>query len=376
MGENIQTEIIKEGTTQIMVPVFERGNYTPSKTPVFYNPKMELSRDISIACIAAFASEQDSYVDALGATGIRGVRVANELCLDTTINDWNFKAYELIVKNIGLNKLDAKAERKNANVLLSESRFDIVDIDPFGSPAPFLDSACRSADKMLCITATDTAPLCGAHKSSGIRKYGASPLKTEYHAEMGIRILLGAIARNLAKYDKSMNSLLAHATDHYYRAYVSLKKGASNANNMIKQMGFIYHCLSCGQRGWNSGLAIHMVRDCPNCRSSTSLAGPLWLGSLHDKKFCKLVLDELKTRDLGAKEQALKIVRLCGDELEIPTCYDQHKFCKALRITPPTIDETILKLQEAGFKASRTHFFGTSFKTDAPLEEIERVLCQ
>ena len=112
MGENMQTEIIKEGTTQIMVPVFKRGDYVPSKTPVFYNPKMELSRDISIACIAAFAGEQDSYVDALGATGIRGVRVANELCLNTTINDWDFKAYELIVKNIGLNKLDSKADRK------------------------------------------------------------------------------------------------------------------------------------------------------------------------------------------------------------------------------------------------------------------------
>ena len=123
-------------------------------------------------------------------------------------------------------------------------------------------------------------------------------------------------------------------------------------------------------------MATHMVKECPNCSSPTSLAGPLWLGSLHDKEFCKLVLDELKTRELGTKEQALKIVRLCGDELDIPTSYDQHRFCKALRITPPPIDRTILKLQEAGFQASRTHFFGTSFKTDAPLEGIERVLYQ
>ncbi len=376
MGENMQTEIIKEGTTKIIVPVFERENTIPSKTPVFYNPKMELSRDISIACIAAFASDQDSYVDVLGATGIRGMRVANELCLNTTTNDWNFNAYELIVKNIGLNNLDAKAERKNANVLLSESRFDIVDIDPFGSPAPFLDSACRSVDKMLCITATDTAPLCGAHKSSGIRKYGAFPLKTEYYSEMGIRILLGAIARNLAKYDKSMNSLLSHATDHYYRVYMSIKKGAINANKMIEQMGFIYHCFSCGQRGWNSGLAVHMAKECPHCSSSTRLAGPLWLGSLHDEKFCKLVLAELKNRELGTKEQALKIVRLCRDELDIPTYYDQHKFCKVFRITPPPMDRTIIEINEAGFKASRTHFSGTSFKTDAILEEIKRILCQ
>ncbi|MDI6903792.1 MAG: tRNA (guanine(10)-N(2))-dimethyltransferase [Methanocellales archaeon] len=373
----MQTKMIQEGSTKIIVPILDKEtNYPPSSAPVFYNPRMELCRDLSVACVAAFAGKRNSYVDALGATGIRGVRIANEVGLDVAINDWSSQAHELIKKNIELNRLSAKALRKNASVLLSESHFDIVDIDPFGSPAPFIDAACRSVSKMLCITATDTAPLCGAHKASGIRKYGAIPLKTEYHPEMGVRILLGAIARNLARYDKSLAPLLSYAMEHYFRVYLAVEKGAAKSNEMTRQVGFICHCFGCGFRSWKYGLAAHMPEKCPSCAERISLAGPLWLGRLHDRKFCNLVLDELESRKLGTRKRAMRLVRLCAEELEIPTYYDQHTICKELKINPPPIETFIEMLHEAGFQASRTHFSGTSFKTDAPLGEIEKILCR
>jgi len=372
----MQTEIIQEGSTKIIVPVLEKeANYPPSSAPVFYNPRMELCRDISVACIAAFAGKRRlSYVDVLGATGIRGIRIANEVGLDVTINDWNSQAHELTEKNVELNQSSAKALRKNANVLLYESRFDIVDIDPFGSPAPFLDAACRSANKMLCITATDTAPLCGAHRASGIRKYGAIPLKTEYHPEMGVRILLGAIARNLARHDKSMSPLLSYAMEHYVRVYLAVEKGAAKSNEMMKRVGFIYHCFGCGFRNGEHGLAVHMPEKCPSCAGTTSLAGPLWLGKLHDKEFCNLILHELESRKLGTLKRAIKLARLCAEELDIPTYYDLHKLCKELKIAPLPINDVIEVLRSAGFKSSRTHFSGTSLKTDAPLENVKEAL--
>ncbi|MCD5409673.1 MAG: tRNA (guanine(10)-N(2))-dimethyltransferase [Methanocellales archaeon] len=394
IGGMMQTEIIQEGSTKIVVPVLEkRANYPPSSASVFYNPTMELNRDISVACIGAFARKQDTYIDALGATGIRGVRMANEVGLKVVINDWNPRAYELIRRNIEQNQLNARAQNKNANVLLSESHFDIVDVDPFGTPMPFLDSACRSVKKMLCITATDTAPLCGAHKASGIRKYGATPLNTEYHSEMGVRILLGAIARNLARYDKSMSPLLSYAMKHYVRVYLAVEKGAAKSNEMMGEVGFICHCFGCGFRSWKHGLTVSMCHSskncescslegtstpekCPSCADAISLAGPLWLGRLHDKKFCDLVLRELEHRKLGTRQTAIKLVRLCAEEQEIPTYYDQHMICKKLKINPPSIEMMISALCGAGFQASRTHFSGTSFKTDAPLEEIEKILCR
>ncbi|UZE92059.1 MAG: tRNA (guanine(10)-N(2))-dimethyltransferase [Methanosarcinales archaeon] len=374
----MQTEIIQEGITKIVVPVLEKGaNYPPSSAPVFYNPRMELCRDIGVACVAAFAGKRKlSYVDVLGATGIRGVRIANEVELEVTINDWNQKAHELIEKNIELNQLNAKAMKKNANVLLSESHFDIIDIDPFGSPAPFLDAACKSVNRMLCITATDTAPLCGAHRASGIRKYGAIPLKTEYHPEMGVRILLGAIVRSLARYDKSVSPLLSYSREHYFRVHLAVEKGAAKSNKMMEQIGFICHCFGCGFRIWKYGLAAHMPEKCPSCAGTISLAGPLWLGRLHDKEFCNLVLHELESRKLGTRERAIKLVHLCTEELDSPTYYDLHEICKELKIAPPPMQTVIKIVRKAGFKSSRTHFSGTSFKTDAPLKEIKEALCR
>jgi tRNA G26 N,N-dimethylase Trm1 len=49
-----------------------------------------------------------------------------------------------------------------------EDRFDVVDLDPYGSAAPFLDAAVQStADGgLICITCTDMAVLCGKEETS------------------------------------------------------------------------------------------------------------------------------------------------------------------------------------------------------------------
>lgn len=375
----MQTEIITEGTTKIEVPILDsRANYPPSSARVFYNPKMELNRDISIACISALKKKDLTYVDVLAATGIRGIRVANEIGLEVTINDWNPYAYELIKKNIKLNNLlKANCTKKNANILLHEKHFDIVDIDPFGSPVPFLDSACRSVNHMLSVTATDTAPLCGAHKNAGIRKYFAIPLKTEYHPEIGIRILLGVIARELAKYNKSMKPLLSFAIEHYFRVYLQIISGAKITDKTIREnIGYIGHCFKCGFRTiitWLKNSFFYMEKKC-NCGKEMDLAGPLWIGKLHDKTFCDRVLQELENRTLGKKKKAIKIVSTIIQELDIPTYYDHHIICKKLKISPTPIDIVIKELQNKGFKASRTHFSGTSFKTEALIEEIKDIM--
>jgi tRNA (guanine26-N2/guanine27-N2)-dimethyltransferase len=172
----MNTKTIVEGTTKVLVPIPQDGvSFPPSAAPVFYNPEMELNRDINVAATAAFVnrlilklqSQRDivpadiTYVDALSASGIRGIRVANELGISAVLNDWNEDAYNLIVQNIEVNNLSetTTASRKDANVLLHEKRYNIVDLDPFGTPTQFLDAAARSAVHLLEVTATDTTPL-------------------------------------------------------------------------------------------------------------------------------------------------------------------------------------------------------------------------
>ncbi len=369
------TKIITEGATKVEVPVPDESlSFPPSSAAVFYNPAMRMNRDVTVAAIACFSKANPDFtcLDALSASGIRGLRIANEVGLNTTLSDWEETSVELIKKNIELNNLtNCTVIKRNANVVMLDNSFDIIDLDPFGSPAPFLDAACRSAKRLLCITATDTAPLCGAHKKAGIRNYAAVPLKTEYYPEMGVRILMGAVARTLAKHDKAMTPLLSYASAHYVRLFAAVKKGIVDADQCLENMGFVSHCFGCGAREWEHGLAVHMEEKCPVCGHVTSLAGPLWLGRLHDSNFCEGLLSEIEKRGYN---EALKLIATCRDELDIPMHYDYHKLCKSLGITAMPTDGLVSALRDRGFKASRTHFSGISFKTDAGMEEIKGVV--
>ena len=72
---------------------------------------------------------------------------------------------------------------------------------------------------------------------SGIRKYMARPLRTDYHREMGARILVGLAAREMARLDKGILPMLTHVTDHYVRTYLRVVKGANVANKCLEDSG-------------------------------------------------------------------------------------------------------------------------------------------
>ncbi|MCK4458218.1 MAG: tRNA (guanine(10)-N(2))-dimethyltransferase [Methanosarcinales archaeon] len=360
-----------------MTPRITEHDTTVEQGDAFYNPHTTFDRDLTIASLAAFTGTVDtleSYLDTFAATGIRGLRAASELGLAVTINDRSPDAACLIRQNIVLNGMQSRCEVTNedANVLLHQRRFDVVDIDPFGSPAPFLAAASRSAKKMLCITATDTAPLCGAHLNAGIRKYACVPVNNEYHAETGVRVLMGAIARALAVGDRAMVPLLAYARRHYVRVYARVLKSATSADKSMKQLGFIVHCNNCGFREPVAGIVPRVLDRCRICGHRMKASGPMWLGRLYDLAFCESVYSELIDRE--SDKQAIKLVGTCKNEINIPTFYEHHLICRAVGVSPMKIDGFIDLLRDAGFEASRTHFSGTAFKTDADISSIAGIL--
>ena len=199
-------------------------------------------------------------------------------------------------------------------------------------------------------------------------------MNTEYHAETGIRILVGAIIRELVKYDKSATPVLVHATEHYYRAYMLLDRGVELANACVRSMGFIAHCFACGHRYVLSGLVPVPDPDCAYCDAKLAVAGPLWLGTLHDQKFCQQVLESIENGVFGTKRRAAKIVTLCLNELDTVTFFDYHRLLRELKRSPVPIETLVSGLRAVGFRASRTHFSGTSIKTDADADTLKGVL--
>jgi tRNA (guanine26-N2/guanine27-N2)-dimethyltransferase len=274
-------------------------------------------------------------------------------------------------------------EKGDANSLLGSfgaprKRFDVVDIDPFGSPAPFLDSAIRALRDggLLALTATDMAPLCGVHPKACIRKYGGKPLRTEYCHELAVRLLAGCLATVAAKHEIGMRVVFCHSSDHYIRLYATLGYGAKKADDSINEMGYVLHCFNCFQREIVRGLfRINHRNECPECHSQLSMAGPLWIGKIFSTQFTEQMQEESKRKIFRQKAKIQKILALANNEVDAPiTYYVLDRISRKLGLPVPSVRNVLKCLEEAGFQGSLTHFSPNGIRTNASATDMKRIL--
>ncbi len=365
---------IREGKTDLMVPkdaILHLKGPSTSRMAVFFNPVMELSRDVSVLMLREFLKKRKTrLLDGLAGTGARGVRIGNECKGDfhVVINDHNPVAAELIERNIALNALEnCQAENRKLNTLLSDEDFDYVDIDPFGSPVGFIDAAVQSlrADGMLALTATDKAPLYGTYPKTCLRRYDARPLRTPYSHEIGTRILVGHCIKLAAKYDMALTPIHVFSVDHYLRAHFNVKKGAKRADKALENVGYILHNHKTGER--------KAIRGIPEHLGEGQVSGPLWLGNLHEKVFLAKIR---RDKCMGTVKRLEKLLDLWLEEADSPPLfYDVNEIASLTKTHALPIRSIIGKLKENGFAASRTHFSPTGFKTDAKISDIKALVC-
>jgi len=362
----------KEGKTGFFVPRHELGSaFPPGTAPVFFNPRMELNRDATVLLLSIL--QPRSYLDAMGGTGVRGLRVACECEIPVTINDRNTTSVDLIRRNVAYSGMPIEVVQEDVNVLLSSRRFDAVDLDPFGTPAPFVDAGARSARRYLFLTATDTAPLCGAHRRAGMRRYFALPMNTEYHAEVGLRTLLAFAVREVVKYDLGVEPLFCYMREHFVRLHLRLTKGAGPGDQTLERIGFILQCPDCPNRKEVRGL-VSGHAECGYCHREMIPVGPLWLGKIQDMELLDRMRDRIPAMVLGTGILLDRLLATCRAELDTSSFYDYHQLAKQRGISPPPVKTLIDNLREAGFRASRAHYAGTALKTDALLPEIYAAL--
>jgi tRNA (guanine26-N2/guanine27-N2)-dimethyltransferase len=389
------TEIIEEGRVKILVPKLKAfvklpSDYAPSKAPVFYNPVMELNRDLAVLALQAYQVMIDreiSVCEPLTSCGLRGIRFAVEVegVKKVVMNDINEKAYRLATHNVKMNELTDRiiVTNEEANFLLDNysaphRRFDAVDIDPFGSPVRFLDSAVRALRDggLLALTATDMAPLCGVHPRACIRKYCGKPLRTEYCHELAVRLLTGCLAVTAARYEMSVNVVFSHRAEHYVRVYTTVKYGAKNADESLKNMGYILHCFRCFHREAVKGLFyVERHGKCSECGSTLSLGGPMWLGRLFDSEFCDLMKKEAKEKTLGLGERIRRMLALAKTEVGAPiSYYVVDKLCDALNMPVPSVKKVAEALRTRGLQANLTSFNPRGIRSNASASDIKEIL--
>ena len=366
-------EEIIEGQTKLIVPIKSITDTVPPKEPAFFNPKANLTRDFSIIAYGAFLKNFEGpkiFLDGLSGIGARGLRVANELKIDSVIlNDLNPSGLEIAKCSGELNNLK--------NVEFSEieicrffsqhsqkgNRASIVDIDPFGSPAQFFDCGLRATmhGGILSCTATDLQVLNGLFQNACKRKYGGVPIRTEYGNEIAIRLILGCLRMVAGRLGLEIVPLYVESNFHYYRTYVKVYKRPDQEENL----GYVTHCKNCGHRK----IVFEKIDSCELCESKNNIAGRLWIGKIFDKKFIENMLLEIP--ELNVDKSCEKALRKCLAESEMPGIYfTLDEIASKMKSSPPKLDDAINKLKNNGYIASPTSFSPTGFKTKANIKEI------
>ena len=356
--------LVKEGEADIRV---DDG--------VFYNPEMEFCRDFSSIAFGAVGPKKLNVLDGMCASGIRGIRyfLENKNAGEVTFADLDPRACKNASYNAKKNNLD-RYHVENAEItrFLWENSFDFLEIDPFGTPVPYLVPAIRSAAMrgggMLSATATDVAVLCGAHYKACMKNYQARPVDNECCHENGTRILIGKIARTASEYNLGVHPLVSLSRQHFFKVFVSLERGAEKAVSSIKKLGYISYCPKCL---WRESSALVVKQKC-ECGGLLQHAGPLWLGELHEKKQIESMKKENEKREYSSKAVMRSLLEKMSGEIGMPAGYfDLHKVSEVLKVSAEKVDIVMEELSKIGFLAIRTHFRENSLKTKAGIKEVK-----
>jgi tRNA (guanine26-N2/guanine27-N2)-dimethyltransferase len=385
---------IIEGQTKLLVPKNSLDvKVTPPHYPAFFNPVANLNRDLSIYVYNTFLDEyynkknsQITFADALGGIGSRGLRVAVEVpkVSHIYINDINQLAIAAAKKSAILNNVDEKcffSINEVCKFLISRpternKRFTIIDLDPFGSPSPFIDCVLRSIEDegLISITATDTAVLSGIYQAVCLRKYFGLSINNTYSNEVATRLLISSIALIAARLGISLSPIFVHSNRHYFRVFLQISLSNSKANKVFDNLGYIRHCFKCGERSFTF---IYSEEICPRCNSKLNIAGRLWIGNLFNKNIIshllKKYLDNLK--DDKKNKKIKQIFNTSLEELDnIPYYFSVDELGSMLKASPKKLNEIIDQIISSGYIASKTVFRSTGLKTNASMAEILSIL--
>ncbi|MBU0756465.1 MAG: tRNA (guanine(10)-N(2))-dimethyltransferase [Nanoarchaeota archaeon] len=352
--------------------------------PVFYNPVMKLNRDTSVLLLDSVSDKDMQMALPLAASGIRGIRFLKELkkskIKSIAFNDLSGRAIQEIKKNNEINGLSENTKiqisQEDANLfMLNSTGFDYIDIDPFGTPGPFLDSASVRISRggILAVTATDTSALSGSFSRTTKRKYHAKSLKNEFMHETGLRILIRKVQLHGADHGKALTPIFSYSKEHYMRVFFRCEKGKQKVDELMNQHGYVLYCSKCLFRKTVND--IFNKRKCPSCGSDLVYAGQLWLGRLWDTELVKKMYSKIKTEE----KELYDLLFAVNEEAKTETIgfYDLSLIAKRHKVHRiPKIEALIKRLGNKGFFASRTHFKGDGLRTDADIDELVNIFRQ
>ncbi|XP_051957166.1 tRNA (guanine(26)-N(2))-dimethyltransferase [Xyrauchen texanus] len=334
-------------------------------------------------------------LEGLSASGLRSVRFALEVpgLKSITANDYSAKAAALIARNAEHNNVShiLQASQRDASMVMYEAkgrkeRYDVIDLDPYGSPSSFLDAAVQAVSEggLLCVTCTDMAVMAGNSGETCYSKYGSMSIKSKYCHEMALRIILHSLDQKAAVYQRYIEPLLSVSVDFYIRVFVRVRTGQAMVKNSASKQALVYNCVGCGafhlqRMGKRTIQGKHMKysaatgppvgSNCEHCGQRHQLGGPIWAEPLHDIIFVQKVLGAVSgnpTRFRTSK-RIEGVLSMVTEELrDVPLYYVLDHLSSTVHCNTPPMLQFRSALLHAGHRVSLSHACKNAVKTDAP----------
>ncbi len=355
---------VVEGATRLLVSTHNQGDGPGAKSSdaPFYNPGMRINRDLSVLLVAAEAERRDREIDVadvLAGTGARSLRLSHEIEGDIVVhaNDGDPTAIAAMEEGRSINNVQRdrlRIRHGNAHVFLAERRFDVIDVDPFGSSAPFLDASVRACrhDGLVCLTFTDTGALSGTYPKACRRRYGAEPLhRPEWRTEVGLRILQACVIRAAGRIDRLASPVFAVAQGHWMRVVMRITDDKAGADRAAKDIGYVDEDPETGQA----------VR-------TDSGAGPVWWGALHDPEAVQSMQELAANFAVDASTRSLLDVLVAEASSTPFWVHIPHLHRRRGGASIPKRAAILRALQEAGASSAPTHMDTQGIRSDADAE--------
>ncbi|XP_024975103.1 probable tRNA (guanine(26)-N(2))-dimethyltransferase 1 [Cynara cardunculus var. scolymus] len=337
-------------------------------------------------------------LEALSASGLRALRYAREIeGIGQVVALDNDKAsVEACRRNIKFNgsvaseKVESNLADARVYMLTHPKEFEVVDLDPYGSPSVFLDSAVQSiADGgLLMCTATDMAVLCGGNGEVCYSKYGSYPLRGKYCHEMALRVLLACIESHANRYKRYIVPVLSVQMDFYVRVFVRIYTSASAMKNTPLKLSYVYQCIGCDSfhlqplaRTVSKNTSIRylpgfgpaVTQECSDCGKKYNMGGPIWSAPIHDQDWVTSILADIKSMKerYPAFNRISAVLTTISEELpDVPLFLSLHNLCGTLKCTSPSAVVFRSAVINAGYRISGTHVNPLGLKSDAPMDVI------
>ena len=430
-----------EGRTLLQVPSIDgqaEWRIGPAKkkdSPVFHNVAMANNRTRSTLLLGLairnkwlLKEGKLRILDGLAASSVRSRRWLNELptelakqieVISVDRNDdsisWALANHEKHPpKNAKPEQLTI--QKGDFRQVVYSGGWQWIDIDPYGSPIPFLDSAMQNLARkaILQVSATDTAALCGTYPQVTRRRYAAYAVNDTVAHDTAMRILLGNIALCAARHERSIEPLMSVFDGHHTRVSVLVTPGKKNASNVYENLGWRVNKPDSKTIAVSIKAGLHSFKcskipqprcflpynSPPESLADGNVSGPLWIGSLARKDVLEELTEEYALETCGlSHERDAHIISLAGWKKEdversnrgvVRSIERLHQSKEAINTNglvtvdelpqwvdiegPPSPKKLIAALEEKGFKAAISPISTPSIHTNAPWDILIEIV--